>query len=84
MQMIHYHRGNVDDGLCVGQSINDPIAFHGAVPSVQRSGAAQAAVVTTAPALTSYGFTSAQATAIITLVNEMRAVLVAKGLMAGA
>ncbi len=53
-------------------------------PVAQRSGAVQAAVDTTAPTnATPYGFSQAQATAIITLLNEIRATLVGVGLMAG-
>jgi len=50
-----------------------------------RSGAAQAAVTTTAATSTSpYGFSAAaQADAIVTLVNEIRATLVACGIMKG-
>ena len=48
--------------------------------------AAQAAVVTTAATnVAPFGYTtSAQANAIVTLVNELRAALVEKGLIAGA
>lgn len=74
------------DGQCLGQSTTDPVAFHNATPVVQRSGAAQAAVATTgATNSTPYGFTTAaQADAIVTLLNEIRAALVAKGLIKGA
>lgn len=72
-------------GDMLGQSATDPAALHGATPVVQRSGAAQAAVITTAPTNSSpYGFaTSAQAAAIVTLVNELRAALVEKGIIKG-
>ncbi len=74
------------DGDVLGQSASDLISFHGATPVVQRSGAAQAAVATTGATNSSpYGYTTAaQADAIVTLVNEIRAALVAKGLIAGA
>lgn len=69
------------DGTVLGQSATDVIAFHGATPSDQR--AYTAAVSTSAPiSATPYGFTVTQATAIITLVNEMQALLIEKGLMA--
>lgn len=74
------------DGTILGQSSSDLISFHNASPSAQRSGAAQAAVsASVAIAISSgYGFaTAAQADAIVTLVNELRAALVAKGLIAG-
>jgi hypothetical protein len=71
-------------GFSLGQSITDLVAVHGATPTVQRSGAAQAAVVTTTPTTAAYGYTLAQAEAIITLLNEIRAALVQKGIIAGA
>lgn len=69
----------------IGRDTVEKIGFHGVTPVAQRSGAAQAAVVTTAATQTSpYGFsTSAQADAIVTLVNELRAAMVAKGLIKG-
>jgi hypothetical protein len=74
------------DGTVVGQSTADLVAFHGSTPVDQRSGAAQAAVATTGATNSSpYGFTTAaQADAIVTLVNELRAALVEKGFIAGA
>lgn len=72
-------------GTMIATAANQKLAFHGATPVVQRSGAAQAAVDTTAATNSSpYGFASAeQADAIVTLLNEIRATLVAKGLMKG-
>jgi len=74
------------DGASLGQSATDKISFYGATPVAQRSGSAQAAVTTTAAtSSTPYGFsTVTQATAVITLVNELRAALVALGAIAGA
>lgn len=72
------------DGNVLGQSANDLIAFYNATPVAQRSGSAQATVPTTAPTnATPYGYSQAQATAIITLLNEIRATLVGLGLMKG-
>lgn len=73
------------DGITMGLTTTDLVSFHGVTPVAQRSGAAQAAVATTAPTNTSpYGYTtSAQAAAIVTLVNELRAALVEKGLIKG-
>jgi hypothetical protein len=72
------------DGNVLGQSASDLISFYNAGPIAQRSGAAQAAVPTTAPTNSSpYGYSQAQATAIITLLNEIRATLVGLGLMKG-
>ena len=62
------------------------LAFHGSTPVVQRTNASQAAVGTTAATNDSlaYGFTTAgQADGIITLLNEVRAALVEKGLIKG-
>lgn len=77
---------NAGDGTILGQSSTDLISFHGATPSAQRSGSAQASVsASVSIAISSgYGFsTQAQADSIVTLLNEIRATLVAKGLMAG-
>lgn len=68
------------DGVTLGNATSDKISLYGVTPIVQRSGSAQAAVVTTAATSTSpYGFTSTQANAIVTLVNELRAWAVAIG-----
>jgi hypothetical protein len=72
------------DGNVLGQSAGDLIAFYNATPVPQRSGPAQAAVPTTAPTNTTpFGFSQAQAAAILTLLNEIRATLVGLGLMKG-
>lgn len=52
---------------------------NGATP--QTAAASGGAVVTTAPALASFGYTASQAAAIITAVNNIRAALVANGIM---
>lgn len=71
------------DGHQVGSSASALVGFWGATPAAQRSGAAQAAVVTTPAALASYGYTQAQADAIVVLLNEIRASLVQAGIMKG-
>lgn len=73
-------------GSVIGQAVNRKFAFHGSTPVIQRSGASQVVVVTTASTQTTpFGFsTQAQADSIVTLVNEIRATLVEKGLMKGA
>lgn len=83
---VDYLDKNSPDGAALGQSASGKIAFYGASPIAQRSGAAQAAVTTTAATSTSpVGFsTNTQANAIVTLVNELRAAMVALGLIAGA
>jgi len=71
------------DGVLIGQT-GEKVGFCGATPVVQRVGAAQAAVATTAATDTDpFGFSEAQANAIVTLVNELRAALVAAGLIKG-
>ncbi|HEY3898932.1 MAG TPA: hypothetical protein VGM54_09985 [Chthoniobacter sp.] len=66
------------NGISIGANgTADKVGFHGATPSTQRSGAAQAAatqtsagVVTTAPTNSSpYGYTQAQAASILTQLN---------------
>ncbi len=72
------------DGTVLGQSPSDLIAFYNGTPVQQRSGAAQAAVDTTTPTNAApFGFSQTQATAILTLLNEIRATLVGVGLMKG-
>lgn len=72
------------DGTVLGQSTTDKIALYGVTPIVQRASADQAAVATTgATNSTPYGYTQAQANAIIALVNELRAALVAVGIIKG-
>jgi hypothetical protein len=72
-------------GVKVGTAITQKLGFYNATPIVQPAAAAQAAVVTTgATSSTPFGYTEAQANAIVALVNEMRSVLVNLGLMKGA
>lgn len=73
------------DGQLLGQSAADLVAFHGASPTDQY--AISAAVSTTAPVSvtgnTVYGFqTSAQFIALMVLVNDLRALVIEKGLAA--
>ncbi len=77
--------GPKGDGSIMGQSGTDPISFYGVTPVAQRAAGSGSAVATTAPTTsTPYGYTtSAQAAAIVTLVNEIRATLVGLGLMVG-
>lgn len=68
------------DGVCLGQS-GDLIGFFGVTPTTQRA-------ATTAPAATAatnsspYGFSQAQADALITWARAIDAELKAKGLIA--
>lgn len=73
------------DGMSVGAATTDKISVYGVTPIVQRSGSAQAAVTTTAATSTTpYGYSAAaQADAVVTLVNELRAALIAFGVIKG-
>jgi hypothetical protein len=85
MAVGKYLSTNDPDGTSFGQSASEKISFHGVTPVAMRAGAAQAAVATTAATSTSpFGFAEAQANAIVTLLNEIRAALVEKGIIKGA
>jgi hypothetical protein len=73
-------------GTKVGTATSQLLGFYNATPIAQRAGAAQAAVVTTASTQTTpFGYaTQAQADALVTLVNELRAWAVAQGFIKGA
>jgi alpha-D-ribose 1-methylphosphonate 5-triphosphate synthase subunit PhnH len=73
-------------GCKIGTATGQKLAFHNSTPVIQRAGAAQAAVATTAATQTTpWGFTTqAQPDAIVTLLNEIRAALVEKGIIKGA
>jgi hypothetical protein len=72
-------------GGMIGTTTSQLVGFHGTAGTIQRASAAQAAVATTGATLvTPYGYTTAaQADGIVTLLNEIRTVLVNKGLMKG-
>lgn len=75
--------GTHPDGTQIGDT-GEKLGVLGATPIVQRASAAGAAVATTAATNSSpYGFSEAQANAIVALVNECRATLVAFGLHKG-
>lgn len=69
----------------LGSATTDTIGFYGSTGVARRSGSAQAAITTaSATATTPYGFaTQAQADAIVTLANELRAALVALNVIKG-
>lgn len=72
-------------GTKIGTATTQKLGFYDATPIARPEGAAQAAVATTgATNSTPFGYTEAQANAIVALVNEMRSVLVNLGLMKGA
>jgi hypothetical protein len=89
-------------GLQIGTTVNQPIAFHGATPVVQRSSASQAAVTQTSVTVSTANATDlatsealanslktqvnalvVDVAALTVLNNELRAALVAKGLIKG-
>jgi len=73
------------DGLNVGNAITDKVGFYGVAPIAQRAGADQAVFTTTLTQSTGWGFlTSTAGAAAIALLTEIRAALVAVGLIKGA
>lgn len=76
---------NTSNGTKFGTGTTQKMGFYNATPIAQRSGAAQAAVATTAATnVAPFGYTTAaQADAIVTLVNELRAWAVAQGFIKG-
>lgn len=72
------HDGNAD-GVCLGQS-GEKIGFFGTTPVVKQT--VGAAVASTAATNSSpYGYSQTQADAIVARLNEIRAALVAHGLI---
>jgi hypothetical protein len=82
---MEYVSNKPSEGTSFGQDPADKISFYGETPVAQQSGAAQAAVATTAATTTTpHGYsTGTQADGIVTLLNEIRSVLVDTGLMKG-
>lgn len=72
-------------GTKVASATTQKLGFWNATPIVQPASASQAAVgVTAATSTTPFGYTTqAQADGIVTLLNEIRAALVAAGLIKG-
>lgn len=80
MAEYNYVGDGSPDGTIVVKSATEKLAFHGAVPVVQA--AVIAAITTTTPTVTAFGFTLAQSTAILNNVNSIITVLINKGLIA--
>lgn len=77
---------NASGGVCMGKTSATVVGFYGAAGTAQRAASAMPAIATTAAinssaSATCFGFTSAQATGIILLINELRAAAVALGLI---
>lgn len=71
----------------IGASTPAVVGFHAATPTSQRAGAAQATADATACVASAVGFgflSSAVYNSWVTLINELRAAMVAKGLIKGA
>lgn len=74
------------DGLNIGKATTDKIGLYGVTPVVQPAGTSgsQAAVVATAAtSSTPFGYSEAQANAIVATLNGIRAALVSAGIIKG-
>jgi hypothetical protein len=82
------------NGVEFGSAASDKLGFHGTTPTAQRSGAAQAALTdsttgTAGTTVSSVGASFSQSTlnnnfaSMLNLLNELRAAMVAKGLIKG-
>ena len=77
---------NSADGAKIGTTSAELIGFWGVSPTAQPTSASQAAVTTEVAqtiAGSNFGYTSAQANGIITLLNRLRADLVTTGIIKG-
>ncbi len=84
MAEYNYLSDGRPDGALLGNATTDPVGFHGTAPTAQRSGAAQAALTVATLSLGGYGWaTQSGAEAAHALLVELRAALVAKGLIKG-
>lgn len=76
--------GDSTDGVQLAGSASDKLGFYGVTPIVQPSGSAQAALTLTTATTAGFGFSSATAfNEAIAQLEEIRASLVALGLIAG-
>ena len=66
---VQYLSDGGDDGVSVSQAAADKMSFYGNTPVVQPTAAV--AISTSAPTTSAFGFTSAQAVALITAVNKL-------------
>lgn len=68
----------------VGETTSDPVGFYGTAGIAQRKSSAQAALTLTTAISNGFGFSTATAfSAAVAQVEEIRATLVALGLMKG-
>ncbi len=71
-------------GTQIGTAVGQKLGLWGAAPVIQQASAEQAVLPTDAATTSAYGFTEAQANAIITLVNRIRLDLITTGIIKGA
>lgn len=82
--MVEYIGDGNDAGTSLGQSITEKISFYGVTPIAQPASADQAAAPAGGTGATAGAYdTAAHRNTMITLVNEMRDVLINAGLMKG-
>ena len=86
---VKHHAGAYSWEITVGAGTSAKVGFHGATPTAQRAGAAQTAVTYASQSITDPP-TRAQVQALndglvaaITLLNELRAAVVEKGIIKG-
>ena len=76
--------GDSTDGIQLAGAATDKLGFYGVSPIVQPSGSAQAALTLTTATSSGFGFSTATAfNAAVAQLEEIRASLVALGLIAG-
>lgn len=86
---VKRHAGSYSWEITVGASAAAKVGFHGATPTPQRAGAAQAAVtyasqtISDPPTRAEVQALNDGLVAVITLLNEVRAALVEKGIIKG-
>ena len=84
MANIENITSNLPDGAYIGLSATEKIGFYGTTPIAQRSGASQGTYTTTTVQSSGWGFaTSTAADAASALLTEIRASLVAIGIIKG-
>ena len=84
---VEYLGDGGSDGTVVAKLSTDLLGLHGKTPTSMRTGTSQAAVTVTAGTTSGSALVASLqslATANSTLLNEIRATLVAKGIFAGA
>ena len=73
---------NLSAGTRIGDTATSLVGFYGATPIAQPASGGTAVTTTAASTSSPWGFTtSTQANAIVTLVNDLQAVLVSLGLI---